>query len=283
MLSAEAEERSASADVDQAALDLSYCTVTAPIDGRIGEAKVKVGNLVGPLTGGSSGDYTELATIQQLDPMGVDMQCSSRYLERATLLINQGLDVQLVRPGAEGEGLHPHLGRCLFIDNRIDPTTSTVLIRASVPNPDQTLLPGDYVKLNMTVGTLDDVVLIPERAMIETQAGSTVYVVDDDNTVRVARVVTNYVTNGLQVIEEGLKPGERVIVEGIQLVRPGQAVNPQEAAWPDPASSSPTRSEGLRGLRPRPRPSEEAPSDQVQPASQPDAVDCTEAVNPGDG
>ena len=140
----------ARAAVRDAELNLGYCRMFAPIDGRIGEAKVKVGNLVGPTSAGG-GDFTELATIQQLDPMGVDVRLSSRYLDRATRLIRQGLTVRLFRPGLEGDQEHPYEGECYFIDNTVDQTTSTFLVKAEVPNPAGTLLPGEYVKLRMVV------------------------------------------------------------------------------------------------------------------------------------
>lgn len=223
--SAEAAVASAKADVAQAELDLSYCTITAPIDGRIGEAKVKVGNLVGPMTSTATADYTELATIEQLDPMGVDIQASSRYLEKATRLMREGLGgIELTRTGADGEpSVHPELGVCRFIDNRIDPTTSTVLIRAEFANPDGALLPGEYVKLSMRVGELEGVV-VPQAAVVETQAGPVVYVVGEDGKVALVRVTGEAVSEGMRVIESGLEPGARVIVSGLQMIRPGQEV-----------------------------------------------------------
>ena len=106
----------------------------APLDGRIGEARVKVGNLVGPDPAGG-GAYTDLATIQQLDPMGVDLRLSSRDLDRTTALIEGGLAVHLTRPGPAGPREHPFEGRCFFIDNIVDETTSTFLVKRHGPEP----------------------------------------------------------------------------------------------------------------------------------------------------
>ena len=103
ILAARADVDGAKARVTDAEIDLSYCRMYSPIDGRIGLAQVKLGNLVGPATGGGSSDYTELAVVRQLDPMGVDIQVSSRYLDRVTQLIAQGLPVEVYRPGLEGE------------------------------------------------------------------------------------------------------------------------------------------------------------------------------------
>jgi membrane fusion protein (multidrug efflux system) len=236
---AEATLAGAQAELDQARIDLSYCRLASPIVGRIGEAEVKAGNLVGPMTGTATADFTELATIQQLDPMGIDIQVSSRYLERATQVIARGLEVHLSRPGLEGMTPHPYAGRAFFIDNRIDPTTSTFLVKAQVPNPGGTLLPGEYVKLDMIVGTLPDAVVVPEQAVLETQGGEMVYAVGEDGVVEVARVVAGETYRGLRVIKSGLEPGRKVIVEGIQLARPGLKVRAEPAAWPDATETEP--------------------------------------------
>ena len=102
IIAAQADVAGAKARVTDAQIDLSYCRMSSPIDGRIGLAQVKLGNLVGPAAAGA-GDYTELAVVRQLDPMGVDIQVSSRYLDRATRLIAEGLPVKVFRPGLEGE------------------------------------------------------------------------------------------------------------------------------------------------------------------------------------
>ena len=142
----------------------------APIDGRIGEARVKVGNLVGPDPAGG-GAFTDLATIQQLDPMGVDIRLSSRDLDRTTALIEAGLAVRLIRPGPAGPQEHPYEGQCYFIDNTVDETTSTFLVKARIPNPGGKLLPGEYVKVRMVVDRLEDAVVVPAPSVVETEAG----------------------------------------------------------------------------------------------------------------
>jgi membrane fusion protein (multidrug efflux system) len=156
--SAAAQLEAARAAVRDAELNLGYCRMYAAIDGRIGEAKVKVGNLVGPDAAGG-GAFSELATIQQLDPMGVDIRTSSRYLDRVTRLIQHGLTARLIRPGVEGDQEHPFEGTCYFVDNRVDETTATFLAKARIPNPAGTLLPGEYVKLKMIVDRVEDAVV----------------------------------------------------------------------------------------------------------------------------
>lgn len=220
ILAAKASVDQAKANVRDAEINLGYCRMYAPIDGRIGEALVKTGNLVG--ISSSGGDYTELATVQQLDPMGVDVHPSSRYLGRATELIARGLTFRITRPDVEGMVEHPYAGQAKFIDNAIDPGTSTFLVKGTVPNPERSLLPGEYVKISLTVGLLENAVVVPEQAVMEGQAGQTVYVFNDDGTVSLTRVTAAETYKGLRVISAGLKPGARVLVEGIQLVRPGQ-------------------------------------------------------------
>ena len=114
------------------------------------------------------------------------------------------------------------------MDNTVDPTTSTVLVKAEVPNPDQTLLPGEYVKVELNIGDYAGVVVVPDRAVVEAQEGSRVLVVDAQNKVQVAIVKSLDTYQGLLVLESGLTEGQKVIVKGIQLVRPGQTVEPEE-------------------------------------------------------
>jgi len=229
ILAAKSQIQAAEAQVRNAELDLGYCRMYAPFPGRIGEAKIKVGNLVGPVSSEAS-DLTTLATIQQLDPMGVDVQVSSRYLERATNLVKRGESfIRLTRPGADGDEEHPYEGQCYFIDNTIDPTTSTFLIRARIPNPNNTLLPGEYVKLRIVVNEVKNATVVPEQAVTETQAGPVVYVVDGTGKVAVQRVDAAQTFEGLRIVTKGLEAGVPVIVEGLQLIRPGIAVKTEAA------------------------------------------------------
>jgi RND family efflux transporter MFP subunit len=204
--------------------------MSSPIDGRIGMAEVKLGNLVGPATGGGSGDYTELAMVRQLDPMGVEIQVSSRYLDRVTPLISQGLPIEVFRPGLEGEEARRSTGKATVIDNTINPTTSTFLVRAVVTNAAKTLLPGEYVKVYSRVGEVLDAIVVPEQAVIETQAGPTVYTVDNQGKVAIVPVQASFTHEGLRVLESGLQPGQDVIVEGMQMVRTGMTVKTRPAS-----------------------------------------------------
>ena len=159
---AKARVNEAEAAVEDAKVNLGYTRMSAPIAGRIGELKVKVGNLVG------DGNATELVTIQQLDPMGVDFRPAARYLPNATALLARGMAVKLL---VEGNRPHPHIGKAIFIDNVVDSTTSTFLMRAEVPNPDGSLLPGEYVRAELTVGEFADAIVVPEQAVDVRQEG----------------------------------------------------------------------------------------------------------------
>jgi len=272
ILSAKAQVEVAAAAVRDAEISLGYCRMKAPIDGRIGEAKVKVGNLVGPDAAGG-GAFSELATIQQLDPMGVDIRVSSRFLARATRLIAHGLPIRLTRPGLQGDLEHPQEGECYFIDNMVDPTTSTFLVKARVPNPQGTLLPGEYVKMSVVVDRLEGAVVVPETAVMETEAGPVVYLVDREGKVAVQRVDAAQSYEGIRIITAGLDAGVPVIVQGLQMVRPGIPVKTEQAVLPRPVragtevSLSPSLS--LSG-EPAPSTSKPAPAkNDAKPAIEP--------------
>ena len=224
ILSAQAKVDQAKADLEAAQIDLGYCRMTSPIDGRIGELQVKLGNLVGPAAGQS--DTTSLVKIEQLDPMGVDIRPASRYLPFVTRLVASKSPFTLK---IQGQTSHSHEGRLTFVDNSVDPTTSTVLVKGEVPNPEQTILPGEYVKVELKVGDYTGGIVVPEEAVVETQEGFRVLVVGDQGKVRESVVKALDTYQGLAVLESGVNEGDLVIVEGIQLVRPGQTVKPQEA------------------------------------------------------
>ena len=230
IIAAQADVEAAKAQVNDAEINLSYCRMFSPINGRIGLSQVKLGNLVGPAAGGGGSDYTELAVVRQLDPMGVDIPVASRYLDRVARLITQGLPIEIFRPGLTGEEARRAAGKATVIDNTINPTTSTFLIQAEVANPEKSILPGEYVKANAKVGEAKDAIVVPEQAVVETQAGPTVYTVDDQGKVKVVPVRATFVHEGLRVLESGLQPGQPVIVEGLTLVRSGMTVKTAQAS-----------------------------------------------------
>jgi membrane fusion protein (multidrug efflux system) len=271
---AKAKVDKAKADLTNAQLELSYCRMISPINGRIGEARIKLGNYVTGLN-----DNNTLALVEQLDPMGVDFRPSSRHLPMITRLVEGGLTVRLF---VQGDRPFPHEGRLIFLDNVVDPTTSTFLLRASVPNPEETLLPGDYVKVNTEIGEYQGAIVVPEKAVVQGQAGASVFVVDDKDTVVPTVVKPVDVYQGLRVLEAGLEPGQRVIVEGLQLIRPGLKVQAEEVpldqAVPkvEPAPL-PSRSERLQSPLAVPRASngEPPPSGAAEKAAPPQPESST--------
>ena len=238
-LAAQADVAGAKAQVTDAKINLSYCRMYSPIDGRVGLAQVKLGNLVGPMSTGGGQDFTELAVVRQLDPMGVDLQASSRYLDLIAMLHTKGIAVEVFRPGIEGGESRRFPGKVTVIDNSVDSTTSTFKVQAEVANPDKTLLPGEYVKAIVKVGEIPDAVVVPEQSVIETQAGPTVYTVDTQGKVTVIPVKATFTYEGLRVVESGLEPGKSVIVEGMQMVRNGMTVKTASAKSEAPISSGP--------------------------------------------
>ena len=221
---AEAEIASAKARVRGAELDLSYTTVRAPISGEIGRAIVDVGNLVG-----ESGQDTVLAQIVQTDPIHVDFAPTER--DRLGVLRSvdegrfparsEGVPVEIVL----GDGTHyPHRGAIDYVDPTIEPTRGTVALRARVPNPDARLKPGEFVRVIVIRPDVTNALLVPERAVQDLQGGSYVLLVKDDDTVESRPVSLGATHGGMQQITEGVKAGERVVVDGVQKARPGQKV-----------------------------------------------------------
>jgi len=213
------------AAVKLAQLNLSYCTIRAPLSGRIGRRLVDVGNLVG------ANEETLLATIVQMDPIYVYFSPSERQLPQIARKNREGrLQVRVTQPGGSN---YPHAGKLDFIDNRVDPATGTITMRAVIPNPEKILVPGQYVNVRLLLGEQPQALLVPERAVGTDQQGSYVFVLGPENVVqqRYVQIGPTYPDN-LLLIEKGLKQGEQVVVEGLLRLRPGIKVTPT------PASSS---------------------------------------------
>lgn len=219
---ARAEVSASQARITQASLDLSYCDIYAPISGIIGFLQVDEGNLVG------RGDATLLATISASDPLLVDFNVSEiEYLKLTdpeTVGKQAGdfsFDLML-----SDESVHPHHGRFRVLDRTVDPTTGTLKAQAAFPNPGSYLRPGQFARLRVAVAQRENAILIPQRAVQELQGANTVMVVDAENKVQLRTVKLGDKADKDVVVLEGLNSGERVIVEGMQKVRPGGQVNP---------------------------------------------------------
>jgi len=232
---AKAQVDAAKASVDKAQLDLGYTTITAPVDGLVGTTKVKAGNLVG------RGESTLLTTISVINPIffraGLAEAEYLRIVRRNQELGTEGrgrvIPIQLIL--ADGT-VHPETGRLDTAERNIDPTTGTLMLQFTFPNPRLLLRPGQYGRVRADVDVKKGALLVPQRAVQELQNLYSLAVVGPDNKVAFRNVKVGPRVDSLWVIEEGLKPGEKVVVEGLQRVREGAVVTPRPAP---PQSASP--------------------------------------------
>jgi membrane fusion protein (multidrug efflux system) len=214
---------SAQAHLESALLDLGYCDVRAPVSGLIGAAQVSVGELVG------KGQPTLLATMSELDPIWFYCAISEvQYLKAENEVRRTGkkiaeLPVSLIL--ADGS-VHPAKGKFVFIDRAVDSKTGTLRVRAEFVNAARLLRPGMFGRIKVDLGVRPDSILIPERAVAELQGKNFVWVVDEENKATQRSVKVGESFNDRVMILEGLKSGERVIVEGLQKVREGSHVQP---------------------------------------------------------
>lgn len=234
-LSAKAGVQSAQAAVEEARLNLDFTKIISPIDGVAGAANVQIGDLVG------SSSSTELTTVSTLDPIKVFFPISeSEYLnvardvQRTQRMENEPPAANLDLIMVDGT-IHPYKGAFSFADRQIDVKTGAVRIAALFPNPDNILKPGQFARVRALVEVKKNATVIPQRAVTDMQGTMLVAVVGPGDVVEV-RPVKAGVRNGPDwVIESGLKPGERVVVEGTQKARPGTKVRPKPLASAEPA------------------------------------------------
>jgi len=229
---AQIQAASAAVEAAQAAVltvkvNLGFTRLTAPIDGIAGVAQTQVGNLVGP----SSGPVTTVSTLDPIkafftvseqeylgfgrSPHGADPEAAMRRLQLELIL-------------ADGT-IYPQKGKFFFADREVDPKTGAIRLAGLFPNRGNILRPGEYGKVRAAVRTEKDALLVPQRAVMELQGAYQVAVVDRENRVSIRTVKTGERAGAMWIIDEGLKPGERVVVEGADKVRPGMRVNPKGA------------------------------------------------------
>jgi membrane fusion protein (multidrug efflux system) len=218
---AQADVGSAKAQIRQAQLTLAYTTVTAPISGRVGRAEVTEGALA------KESDGTLLTKVEQLDPIYVNFSQSSDEL-LALRRQSSGLarTVRLLLEDGSDYGL---TGTLNFLDQSVDPTTGGVSLRATFPNPQRLLLPGQFVRVRIEAGANPRGIAVPQRAVQLTPAGANVMVLGAGNVPAPRPVKLGPLVNGLWVITDGLKYGDKVIVDGLQKVQPGAKVKPVPA------------------------------------------------------
>jgi membrane fusion protein (multidrug efflux system) len=233
---ASADVAAAKAAVQTAQLNLDYATVTAPISGRIGQALVTEGALV------SSSDATQLALIQQVDSVYANFTQPASDITRLRKAVAGGKAKALgntipVRITLDDGTELPQAGKLLFSDLTVDQTSGQVTVRALVPNAGGALLPGMYVRGRIAQSEVDSAILLPQQAVTRSTQGDNVLVVGSDGKPATRPVKLGGVDNGSWIVLDGLKPGEQVVVDGFQKIRPGAAVKPVPWAASAPAAA----------------------------------------------
>jgi membrane fusion protein (multidrug efflux system) len=219
---ADAEVSAAKARVIQAQLDLSYCDIYSPLNGVIGFLQVDEGNLVG------RGDATLLATVSLANPLLVDFNVSEVEYLKLTDRNNPGSRAKNARFDLilSDNSVHTEPGTFKVLDRVVDPTTGTMKVEATFPNPSSYLRPGQFARVRVAVAEKENAILVPQRAIQELQGAKTVMVVDSQNKVQVRTIRIGDKSDNYVIVLDGLNAGERVIVEGMQKARPGSEVRP---------------------------------------------------------
>ena len=217
---ANAAVEAAKAAMEAARVNLGFTRLTSPIDGIVGQAQVQVGNLVGPTSG-------TITTVSTLEPIKANFTVSEQeYLDFTRRASNELTRLQLELILADGS-VYPHKGKFLFADRQVNQDTGAILLIGLFPNPGNVLRPGQYAKVRAATAVKQGALLVPQRAVTELQGSYQVAVVDSDNKVNVKTVKVGDRVGSLWIVDEGLKPGDRVIAEGVQKVRSGMVVNPK--------------------------------------------------------
>src|ERR1700726_2013776 len=239
-LGAKAGVEAARAALEQANLNLAFATITSSIAGIVGHTDFSVGDY---LAAGSAG--TPVTTVSTVDPIKIVFALSEKeYLsaaERLATMLAQPLDQReaigvLIR--ADGK-VHPYKGRFLAADRQVDPKTGTIRISAIFPNPGNILRPGQYARVRVKIEERDGALLIPQRAVLELQGRNFVWLVDDANKVSQRKVTVGARFGSDWLIEDGLKPGERIVVEGLQKIPAATRAHPSTAPPPAAAAAGP--------------------------------------------
>lgn len=233
-----AQQGAAEAAVNTAQLNLDYCTIRSPIDGRAGAVLVDVGNVV-------KENETSLLSVQRLDPVYVNFTINeSQLAEVRENMANGSLVTEARLPADSGP---PHHGSLTFVDNAVQGATGTVELRATLPNADAHFWPGQFVQVRLILRTLKDAILVPSAAPQLSQSGPYVIVVKPDNIAEMRPIVAGQTQGDQVVITKGLAAGEHVVVDGQLMVRPGAPVRPQAATQPTTGQAAGTASSTTGG------------------------------------
>jgi membrane fusion protein (multidrug efflux system) len=242
--SAAAAVQAARATVESSSINLGYATVRAPVSGRAGKAQVTEGALVG------EGDTTLLTTVEQIDPLYANFSISvAERTEIQQLAQGGGSDGREVQVVLADGSVYPHAGVLDFSGDMVDPATGAIALRAVVPNPDHTLLPGTFVTLKATLGEQRAAYLVPQDAVQRDQQGAYVLAVGSDGKVLRKNVDAEHNQGANWIVTTGVAPGDKVIVSGIQRAQPGQPVKavpwtPAAASGAKPAAAAAAKPQG---------------------------------------
>jgi len=223
----EAAIAGAKAALEAANLDLGYTTIRSPIDGIVGRQTISTDNLVG------RGDNTLLTTVSNVNPILVNFSITEKvYLELekdrlAGKKRNASKDVQLL---LADDSVFPYKGTISVVERAVDPTTGTIVVQSKFPNPQNLIRPGQFGRVRVLLEERSNTVTVPQKAVQELQGVQTVLVVDDNNKTELRTVELGERVGANFVVLSGLKAGERIVVEGLQKVRPGMVVSPQAQA-----------------------------------------------------
>ena len=223
--SAQAAIQTAKSAIDDARLDLEFAKITAPFAGRMGARLVSLGSLVSGSRGGT-GQSTLLATIVSLDPIYLTFDMSEADYAAYQKGHPNGAPPSDVAVSLYGDGHFDRHGKLDFIDNAVDRSSGTIRARATVPNPDLAITPGQFARLHLSLGAPQPSLLVPAAAVVPDQSRQVVMTVAPDGTVVPKLVDVGDLEQGLRVIRSGLAPGDRVVIDGLVRVRPGAKVTP---------------------------------------------------------
>jgi membrane fusion protein (multidrug efflux system) len=228
--SAQAKIQAAEASLDNAKIQLGYCRITAPISGLIGISKVRVGDYVRP------GAASVLNTISDLGDIRVRFTISEQeYLRLIREVSKENSDLkgagQTISLKLSDGSLYQHTGKLSFADRQIDPTTGAMTLEAAFPNSEKLLRPGQYVKVLLVTDVRKNALLVPQRAVIEMQGISQVYVLGDSSKVQMKIIVTGPTYKDAYLVEDGLTAGDKIAFGGTQLLRNGTVITPKPTEW----------------------------------------------------
>ncbi len=240
------EVDAAEASLKVAEINLSYATVTAPIDGLIGISAARVGDFVG-----RPPNPVILNTISMIDSIHVRFSISEQeYLDLVRRVAAQSKEAKQARKKTEFEmvladgSTYPLKGQLVYLQRQIDASTGTLLLEASFPNPERMMRPGQFAKVRAVFDEVKGATVIPTRAVTELQGQYIVYAVGADNKAQFRKIQLGPKLGTLQIIEQGVNPGERIVVEGIQKVRPDMILSPKVVAYPGDTSAAADQPEG---------------------------------------